>query len=124
MGYKKSFTELDYKYWGDYKIKIAHSESIEETKKIFSMVVANLVKEAEPNLNPIYREYDGDFEIDKNSEIKFKVSSKIDDSPYYRNLVEYSDMVAVITKYADMAINRIIHQKNDLDKTNGKKIIH
>lgn len=124
MGYKKSFSEVELKYWSEYKVKIGKSESIEETKKIFSMIIADFTKEIEPDLNPVYGEFDGDFQLDVKNEKGYKVSHKIDNSPYYRNLVEFSDFSSIVEKYAEMGINKITHQNKNQEKTNGKKIIH
>ncbi|WP_297406510.1 hypothetical protein [uncultured Cetobacterium sp.] len=124
MGYKKSFSEAELKYWSEYKVKIGKSESMKETKKIFSMVIADFVKEIEPELNPVYNEFDGDFQLDVKETKGYKVSKKIDDSPYYRNLVEFSDLPSIIEKYAEMGINKIIRQSKNQENTNGKKIIH
>lgn len=124
MGYKKSFSEAELKYWSEYKVKIGKSESMKETKKIFSMVIADFIKEIEPELNPVYNEFDGDFQLDVKETKGYKVSKKIDDSPYYRNLVEFSDLPSIIEKYAEMGINKIIRQSKNQENTNGKKIIH
>lgn len=124
MGYKKSFSEAELKYWSEYKVKIGKSESMKETKKIFSMVIADFVKEIEPELNPVYNEFDGDFQLDMKEQKGYKVSKKIDDSPYYRNLVEFSDLPSIIEKYAEMGINKITRQSKNQENTNGKKIIH
>ncbi|MGL4970394.1 MAG: hypothetical protein ACRC45_02040 [Cetobacterium sp.] len=124
MGYKKSFSEVDSKYWGEYKVRMSKAQGVEEVKKIFSMVVAEMVKEIEPNLNPIYGEFSGDFEIDINSEGKYKVASKIADDSVYKELVENSDLPAILEKYAEMAVNKKTHLLSKEATENGKKIIH
>lgn len=124
MGYKKSFSEVDSKYWGEYKVRMSKAQGVEEVKKIFSMVVAELVKEIEPNLDPIYGEFSGDFEIDINSERKYRVASKIADNSVYKELVENSDLPGILEKYAEMAVNKKTHLLSKEGTENGKKIIH
>ena len=124
MGYKKSFSEVDSKYWGEYKVRMSKAQGVEEVKKIFSMVVADLVKEIEPKLNPIYGEFSGDFEIDVKSEKKYKVAAKLADDPAYVDLVENSDLPAILAKYAEMAVNKKTHLLGKEVQENGKKIVH
>lgn len=125
MGYKKSFSEVDSKYWADYKVRLSKAQGVQDVKKIFSMVIADIVKEAEPDLNPTYTEFAGDFELVLGSEkAKYKVSPKIDEDLNYRSLVEYSDLPAIIERYAEMGVNKIIHLGTKEDAENGKKIIH
>ncbi|MGL5355676.1 MAG: hypothetical protein ACRC0R_06410 [Cetobacterium sp.] len=124
MGYKKSFTEVDHKHWGEYKAKMSKAEGVEDVKKIFSMVAAELVKEIEDNLNPVYGEFSGDFEIDMKAEQKYKVAQKMAENPLFVDLIQNSDLPAILTKYADMAVNKKIHLLAKEGTENGKKIIH
>ncbi|MGL5355567.1 MAG: hypothetical protein ACRCZ9_05960 [Fusobacteriaceae bacterium] len=124
MGYKKSFSEVDSKHWGEYKVRLSKAQGVEEVKKIFSMVTAELVKEVEENLNPVYGEFSGDFEIDMKSEKKYKVAQKIAENPLFVDLIENSDLPAILTKYADMAVNKKTHLLAKEGTENGKKIIH
>ncbi|WP_297598825.1 hypothetical protein [uncultured Cetobacterium sp.] len=125
MGYKKSFSEVDSKYWADYKVRLSKAQGVQDVKKIFSMVIADMVKEIEVDLNPVYTEFGGDFELVVGEEKpRYKVSSKIDGDPNYINLVEYSDLPTIIEKYAEMGVNKIIHLGTKEEAENGKKIIH
>ncbi|MDX8335185.1 MULTISPECIES: hypothetical protein [Cetobacterium] len=124
MSYKKSFSEVESKYWGDYKARMSKAQGVEDVKKIFSMFVADMVKEIEPKLNPVYGEFEGDFEIDTEGEKKYKVSKKIEEDPIYKELVETSDLDAILDKFAEMAVNKEIHLSKKEPQENGKKIIH
>lgn len=123
MAYKKSFSEVENKYWGDYKARMSKAQGVEDVKKIFSMVVADMVKEIEPKLNPTYGEFDGDFEIDVKGEKHYKVAPKIAENPLYIELVEISDLSAILDKYSEMAVNKTIHLSRKEPEENGKKII-
>lgn len=35
MAYKKSFSEVENKYWGDYKARMSKAQGVEDVKKIF-----------------------------------------------------------------------------------------
>lgn len=124
MGYKKSFSEIDGKYWADYKTRLSKAQGVEEVKKIFTMIIADMVKEIEPKLNPVFREFDGDFEVCLKGEAKYKVSEKISTDENYKYLIENSDLPAIIEKYAELAINKIKHLSGKEGIENGKKILH
>lgn len=123
MAYKKSFSEVDNKYWGDYKVRMSKAQGAEDVKKIFSMVVADMVKEIEPSLDPVYGEFNGDFEIEMSGK-KYRVAPKIKEDPAYIELIENSDLPTILDKYAESAVNKIIHLSGKEPEENGKKIIH
>lgn len=124
MAYKKSFSEVENKYWGDYKVRMSRAQGAEDVKKIFSMIVAEMVKEIEPNLDPIYGEFNGDFEIEMAGNAKYRVAPKIKDDSLYIELLKNSDLPAILDKYAELAINKIIHLSGKEFGENGKKIVH
>lgn len=123
MAYKKSFSEVENKYWGDYKVRMSKAQGAEDVKKIFSMIVADMVKEIEPSLDPIYGEFNGDFEIEMIGDKKYRVAPKIKEDPAYIELIENSDLPAILDKYAELAVNKIVHLSGKEPEENGKKII-
>jgi hypothetical protein len=83
-----------------------------------------MVKEIEPSLDPIYGEFNGDFEIEMIGDKKYRVAPKIKEDPAYIELIENSDLPAILDKYAELAVNKIVHLSGKEPEENGKKIIH
>lgn len=124
MADKKSFSEVEFKYWGDYRMRMSKAQGAEEVKKIFSMIVADMVKDIDFNLDPVYGEFNGDFEVEMNGDTKYRVAPKIKDDLIYIDLIQNSDLPAILDKYAEFAVNKIIHLSKREPIENGKKIIH
>lgn len=88
------------------------------------MIVADMVKDIDFNLDPVYGEFNGDFEVEMNGDTKYRVAPKIKDDLIYIDLIQNSDLPAILDKYAEFAVNKIIHLSKREPIENGKKIIH
>lgn len=122
MSYQKSFSEIDNKHWHDYKKRLNETENVLDTKKVFSMCVANLLADIDPAIGAKYGEFESDLMVEGN---RYVISQKISENPVFKTLLETSDLPAILQRYADAAEHRIVHQTGNTPKHtgDGKKIV-
>lgn len=122
MSYQKSFTEIENKFWSEFKPKLNEAEKVEDTKKLFSKTIANLLAEIDPEINAKYGEFESDFMI---LEDGYSVSEKVSENEVFKGLLIISDLPKIIERFAEAASHRMVHQLNKHEKAqDGKKIIH
>lgn len=121
MSYQKSFVEIGNKHWSEFKKNLTESKTVNDTKKLFSQTIVQIINEIDPDVNAKYGEFDGDFSLTPTG---FSVSSKIAENEIYKGLVLISDTPAIINRYAEAACHRVTHQSNASKEQNTKKIQH
>lgn len=121
MSYQKSFSEINNKHWADFKKHLNETENVNDTKKLFSKSVANLLAEVDPAIGATYGEFESDFMIEEDG---YSISDNVSENEVFKGLHLISDLPAIIERYAEATLHRITHQ-NSLGKgTNGKKLVH
>ena len=121
MSYQKSFVDVGNKYWNEFKTKLSLTESVNDTKKLFSITISQIFSEVESELKVSYSEFESDFIL---TEKGYSVSKKISENDLYKGLIIISDISPIINRFAKACIDRITHQAKASKQENTKKIIH
>lgn len=122
MSYQKSFTEIENKFWGEFKTKLNESPKVEDTKKLFSKTVADLLAEIDSEIGAKYGEFESDLMLVDGG---YSISEKVSENEVFKGLVIISDLPKILERFAEAANHRVTHQLNKAEKAqDGKKIIH
>lgn len=121
MSYQKSFVDIGNKHWSEFKKNLSLSESVLDTKKLFSKAVAQLFSEIEPGLKVTFGEFESDFSL---TDTDYSISSKISENELFKALDISSDLSSIIKRYSQAALDRVAHQEKLPKEQNVKKIQH
>ncbi len=120
MSYQKSFVDVGNKHWNDFKPKLSLTESINDTKKLFSLTISQIFSEIESDLKVSYSEFESDFIL---TEKGYSVSKKISENDLYKGLIIISDISSIIDRFSKACVDRITRQAKASKEQNTKKII-
>ena len=121
MSYQKSFVDIGNTHWNEFKNKLNLTETCSDTKKLFSVTMAKIFAEVEPELKVTHGEFENDFSLTENG---YAVSKKISENDLYKALVMVSDIPSIIERYSRACVDRVTRQSKASKEENTKKIIH
>lgn len=117
MGNMKSFTGIENELSRQYREQLDAAEDTTDLSKIFSRSAANFLKkvlgehlginEADINFTPTAKEL-------------FQLSPKIHQLKEFKEVEKESDLIPILSKWAESAHHRYIHLIKHTEKTNKK----
>lgn len=112
-----SFSKQENEILPEFRNKISKAESTEDTKKFFAQTAGNLL--AQIFGEAVSCEY-GDLALAPEGDTLFTVSDHLHDQTAFRKVWENSDLLHVLGRLAQTAVNRYKHLEKHQEKTNAK----
>ncbi len=113
----KSFTNIEHELLPDFRKNMGLSESTEDVRKFFFYTVRDLFEQIlEGSVHPEYE----DITLVPDQEPPFILSDRLKENEKLKELWDSSDLLHIINRFAEAAVNHYRHLEKHPEKTEAK----
>jgi hypothetical protein len=106
MAIEFSYAKFEKEFIHDLRLKISHAEDIADVINGFSHVAGAFLRKI---IDGEFDLYDDDIIFDSSVEGKYKFSDRLLENKFFLGLIEESDILNIISKFAETADHRYTH---------------
>lgn len=117
MTYVRSYTHVERELMHHYRDQLNHAESEEDVKKFFSRTIQHLLTRIMDSQVPIN---DNDAMLKPGSSPCYEISERLAGTSAFQDLRRYSDLNAVLKRFAEPAVKHYRHLRGHPEKTESK----